>query len=124
MKVTLAFAAPDGFWQQALEVPEGTTAGQALARSDFARRFPEYTDHPPQLGVYGERCTAARVLKAADRVELYRPLVFDPTESRRRRAAHRRPATRTGPRPDAQAGSTAHLDAGQSFPKRQGRNDR
>jgi putative ubiquitin-RnfH superfamily antitoxin RatB of RatAB toxin-antitoxin module len=53
--------------------------------------------------VYGERCDARRVLREDDRVELYRPLVFDPLESRRRRAAHRqdaaqRPARSGAPR--------------------------
>lgn len=90
MKIKIAFAAPTRLWQQVLEVPAGTTAGQALALSDFARAFPEYTDHMPTLGVYGERCNPARVLRAGDRVELCRPLVFDPVESRRRRASHKK----------------------------------
>ena len=75
----------------------------ALALSGFAAEFPEFTDHPPATGVYGERCDARRVLREDDRVELYRPLVFDPLESRRRRAAHRqdaaqRPARSGAPR--------------------------
>ncbi len=90
MNVRIAFAAADRFWQQQLDVPEGTTAGDALALSDFAREFPEYTDHWPALGVFGERCEATRILREGDRVELYRPLVFDPVESRRRRGAHRK----------------------------------
>jgi len=94
LRIHLAFAAPTRLWQQTLDVPEGTTVGQALALSSFAREFPEFTDHPPALGVYGERCDARRMLREDDRVELYRPLVFDPLESRRRRAAHRRESGR------------------------------
>lgn len=94
MQVTIAFAAPAGVWQQCLQVPEGTTAGEALRLSGFAREFPEFTDHPLALGVYGERCAPSRVLREADRVELYRPLVYDPQESRRRRAAHRKGGAR------------------------------
>jgi putative ubiquitin-RnfH superfamily antitoxin RatB of RatAB toxin-antitoxin module len=90
MQVTIAFAAPAGLWRRTLQVPEGTTAGEALSLSGFAREFPEFTDHPLVLGVYGERCEPSRVLRDADRVELYRPLVFDPQESRRRRALHRK----------------------------------
>lgn len=90
MHVHIAFAAPTRIWQQSLDVPDGTTAGQAVAISGFAREFPEFTDHPPAMGVYGERCDPGRVLRENDRVELYRPLVFDPLESRRRRARHRR----------------------------------
>ncbi len=97
MQVQIAFAAPTRIWRQTLEVAAGTTVGQALAQSGFAQAFPEFTDQPLALGVYGERCDAGRVLQPGERVELYRPLVFDPLESRRRRAGHRRgkrPATR------------------------------
>jgi len=90
MRVKIAFAAPTGVWQQALEMPDGSTAGQALAASEFARRFSEYTDQPLAMGVYGERCDAARVLREGDRLELCRSLVFDPMVSRRRRAEHRK----------------------------------
>ncbi|CAM5180399.1 hypothetical protein CDEF62S_05250 [Castellaniella defragrans] len=93
MRVKIAFAAPTGVWQQALDVPDGATAGEALAASEFARQFPEYTDGPLAMGVYGERCDAGRVLREGDRLELYRPLVFDPLASQRRRAAHRRDKT-------------------------------
>jgi putative ubiquitin-RnfH superfamily antitoxin RatB of RatAB toxin-antitoxin module len=94
VRVHIAFAAPTRLWRRTLDVPEGTTVGQALALSGFAEEFPEFTDHPPAMGVYGERCDARRVLREDDRVELYRPLVFDPLESRRRRAAHRQDAGR------------------------------
>jgi putative ubiquitin-RnfH superfamily antitoxin RatB of RatAB toxin-antitoxin module len=92
LRVHIAFAAPTHLWQQTLEVPDDTTVGQALALSRFAAEFPEFTDHPPATGVYGERCDAGRMLREGDRIELYRPLVFDPLESRRRRAAHRQGA--------------------------------
>jgi len=90
MQVTIAFAAPSGLWRQQLQVPADTTVGEALSLSAFAREFPEFTDHLPVLGVYGERCERSRLLHDGDRVELYRPLVFDPQESRRRRALHRK----------------------------------
>jgi putative ubiquitin-RnfH superfamily antitoxin RatB of RatAB toxin-antitoxin module len=40
--------------------------------------------------VYGRACAPDHVLQDGDRLEIYRPLDFDPQESRRRRAAHRR----------------------------------
>jgi len=101
LKVHIAFAAPTRLWRRTLDVPEGSTVGQALALSGFAAEFPEFTDHPPATGVYGERCDERRVLREQDRVELYRPLVFDPLESRRRRAAHRRETARRAARPGA-----------------------
>jgi putative ubiquitin-RnfH superfamily antitoxin RatB of RatAB toxin-antitoxin module len=90
MRISIAFAAPTSLWRQTLDLPEGSTVGQAIAASGFSRVFPEFTDHLPDVGVYGERCALGRVLNDQDRVELYRPLVFDPLASRRRRAEHRR----------------------------------
>ena len=89
MRIEVVFAAPTRLWRQALDVPADTTAAQAVAKSGFAQEFPEFTDQSLSMGVYGERCDPQRILQDADRVELCRPLVFDPLESRRRRAAHR-----------------------------------
>src|SRR3546814_10501406 len=52
--------------------------------------FPSTWCFRSKVGVYGQECTLDRVLTDGDRVEIYRPLVFDPMESRRRRALHRK----------------------------------
>ncbi|MGB6241210.1 MAG: RnfH family protein [Castellaniella sp.] len=90
MRVHLAFAAPTRLWRLTLDVPDGATVEQAIALGGFAQEFPEFTDRDLSTAIYGERCDPQRVLQEGDRVELCRPLVFDPLESRRRRAAHRR----------------------------------
>ncbi len=89
MRVSLVFAAPAGLWREELDLPPGATVAEAVARSSFARRHPEYADPMPPLGIHGERCGPERMLREGDRIEVYRPLVFDPLESRRRRAAHK-----------------------------------
>lgn len=89
MQIEILFTAPDQVWRQMLELPEGSTAADALAACDFARLFPEYANPAPPIGIYGERCAPGRALMPDDRVEIYRPLVFDPLESRRRRVRHK-----------------------------------
>ena len=42
-----------------------------------------------QVGIFGKKKTPDSVLRDGDRVELYRPLLADPKESRRRRASAR-----------------------------------
>lgn len=42
-----------------------------------------------QVGIFGKKKTPDTVLRDGDRVELYRPLLADPKESRRRRASTR-----------------------------------
>ena len=40
-----------------------------------------------RLGIYGKLKTLDTVLREGDRVEIYRPLMADPKDARRRRAA-------------------------------------
>jgi putative ubiquitin-RnfH superfamily antitoxin RatB of RatAB toxin-antitoxin module len=39
-----------------------------------------------QLGIFGRRVPSSQPLRDGDRVEIYRPLILDPKEARRRRA--------------------------------------
>ncbi|WP_334323110.1 RnfH family protein [Gilliamella apicola] len=39
------------------------------------------------IGIYGKRCNLNDLVKNGDRIEIYRPLINDPKEIRRRRAA-------------------------------------
>ncbi|MEO6986863.1 MAG: RnfH family protein [Paralcaligenes sp.] len=90
VRVLLIYASPDRIWRQSLCVPTGTTAGMALAYSQFAQEFPNYPLDQVALGIYGQVCLPDRGLVDGDRLEVYRSLVFDPLESRRRRAEHRK----------------------------------
>lgn len=95
VRVSLVYAKPGFVWRCKLRLPPGATVGQALGASGFARLFPGYGD-TVSCGIFGESCSESRVLTDGDRIEIYRSLVFDPMESRRRRAAHRqaRPSAR------------------------------
>jgi hypothetical protein len=85
----VVFAQPDTIWRKTLQVPMGTTARQALDQSGFAQAFPEEMQQLGAMGVFGQRCQDGYILADGDRLELYRPLQFDPKESRRRRAMHK-----------------------------------
>jgi putative ubiquitin-RnfH superfamily antitoxin RatB of RatAB toxin-antitoxin module len=90
LRVHLVYASgPGQAWTQTLDLPPGSTLAQAVSASGFAQRFPGYDLACLQAGIYGQRCEPERELADGDRVEIYRPLVFDPMESRRRRAQHR-----------------------------------
>ena len=53
------------------------------------QRFPEIDLTINKVGVFGRLCKLDQVLKTGDRVEIYRPLLVDPKEMRRTRAAKR-----------------------------------
>jgi putative ubiquitin-RnfH superfamily antitoxin RatB of RatAB toxin-antitoxin module len=64
-----------------LELPEGATVQDALAKAGIVAR---------SAGIFGEQVAPGTRLREGDRVEVYRPLSIDPKEARRRRAVRRR----------------------------------
>ncbi len=70
-----------------LTVSPGTSARKAALLSQLDRMFPELALSTVPLGVYGERVSDDYIVVEGDRLELYRPLLLDPMEARRRRAA-------------------------------------
>lgn len=87
--VELVYALPDTVWRKQVALPVGATAFEAVQSSGVLSDFPELDSGHLTLGIFGRLCTQQHVLRDGDRVEIYRPLVFDPMESRRRRQQHR-----------------------------------
>jgi len=68
-----------------LSMAEGSTVAEALQRSGVLDRHPGLQSGGFVLGVWGRRCDPQQPLRDRDRVEIYRGLVVDPKEARRRR---------------------------------------
>ena len=91
--VEVAYALPDKQVLKVLSVPVGTSALEAVQQSGVLDTFPEIDIENAQMGIFsqvlgtkGLEAPTDYKLKARDRVELYRPLIADPKEVRRRRA--------------------------------------
>ena len=86
-EVEVAFARPDQ--QLIVKVPahKGITLREAIDRSGILQHFPEIDLAVNKVGIFGKAATLDTVLQSGDRVEIYRPLIADPKESRRKRAA-------------------------------------
>lgn len=89
MHVEVIYASANDVWHRKLSVNEGDTVKHALVASGLLEHYPEL--HVPSLkvGIFGRICSLEQVLAPGDRIEVYRPLVYNPMESRRRRASHR-----------------------------------
>lgn len=83
--VEVAYATPDTQLIVAVRVPAGTTAAKAVERSGIRIRFPEIGAEPP-LGIFSRKVPPDQALVDGDRVEIYRPLLADPKEVRRKQA--------------------------------------
>ncbi len=89
LQISIVYAEVDHVWHKNLTLPAGATVQFALMRSGFFEAFPQWSPDTVAVGIYGKRCTLEHVLRDHDRIEVYRPLVYDPMESRRRRARHK-----------------------------------
>lgn len=85
--VELVYAALDRQLLRAVKVPAGSTVEQALSLSGVASEFPELDLAHCPVGIFGKAVKRARALQEGDRIEIYRPLLADPMEVRRLRAA-------------------------------------
>lgn len=86
IRIEVVYALPGEQALVALEVPAGTTVGDAIARSGLDRRF---AIGAARAGIYGRVVSAATALQDGDRVEIYRPLIADPKAARRQRAGRK-----------------------------------
>src|SRR5690625_3797791 len=92
IRVEVAHALPERQKIIALEVEEGCTVYEAAERSGIQQQFPGLDLATSRMGVFGKVVAKPRetVLAGGDRVEIYRPLLIDPKQVRRQRAADAR----------------------------------
>lgn len=68
------------------QLPAGTTAAEAVKACGMLEKYPEIDLATNKLGIFGKLTKPDTVLRDKDRVEIYRPLIADPKEVRRKRA--------------------------------------
>ena len=87
IRVEVAYALPERQAILALEVAAGTTALEAAQRSGITDKFEGIDLDNAKMGIFGKVVSPQQVLQEGDRVEIYRPLIADPKEVRKARAA-------------------------------------
>ena len=87
--VCVCYAMPRQVWQVSIRLAYDSTIAQAITKSKFLENFREFELAGLSVGVFGKSAPLSYPLKNGDRVEIYRQLIFDPKQSRRRRALHR-----------------------------------
>ncbi len=84
--VEVVLAMPERQELIALEVISGSTLADAIAQSGVIEMFEGFELDTTKVGIFGLKASPDQVLCEGDRVEIYRPLIADPKESRRQRA--------------------------------------
>jgi len=87
IRVTVCYATARDEFLRPLEVAPGTTIGAAIEMSGVLEAHPEINLSTQPVGIYARKKSLDTELRERDRIEIYRPLVADPKDSRRKRAA-------------------------------------
>jgi len=86
IEVQVAYAALTRQAVKTLTLPAGSNVEQAIRASGLLDEFPEIELTEQRVGVFGEFVRLDECLHGGERVEIYRVLITDPKEARRRRA--------------------------------------
>ena len=85
--VEVAYALPHEQLIIPITMPPEVNAEAAIAASGILDKFPEIDLSVNQIGIFGKLSKLDAPLRNLDRIEIYRPLIADPKEVRKQRAA-------------------------------------
>jgi putative ubiquitin-RnfH superfamily antitoxin RatB of RatAB toxin-antitoxin module len=85
--IEVAYALPQKQIIIPIKIKSGATAEEAINASGIIKKFPEIDLKINQIGIFGKLTQLDHVMRERDRIEIYRPLIADPKEIRRQRAA-------------------------------------
>lgn len=85
--VEVAYALPKMQEVLSVKVKPGATVSQAIEQSGILADFPEIDLASAKVGIFGKQAKLDAALRDKDRIEIYRPLIADPKEIRKKRAA-------------------------------------
>ncbi len=88
MNIEVCYALADRQELVSVKLPDGATVMQAVEASGLLQKYPEIDPGGVnKLGIFAKLSKPDAVLRDRDRVEIYRPLIADPKEVRRQKAA-------------------------------------
>lgn len=85
--VEVVYALPHEQLKLSLQVPANASVVEVVSQSGLLSSYPEIDLTTAVFGIFGRVCKPDTPVQEGDRVEIYRPLIADPKEARKRRAA-------------------------------------
>jgi hypothetical protein len=86
ISIEVAYALPHEQVILQLDVATDCLVEDAIKRSGILERYPEIDLASNKVGIFGKMCKLNATLVNKDRIEIYRELIADPKESRRKKA--------------------------------------
>lgn len=87
IEIEVVYGLPNKQILLSLPVPVGCTIEEGIKLSGINKHFPEIIISEAKVGIFSHPETLSTVVKEGDRIEIYRPLIADPKEMRKLRAA-------------------------------------
>jgi len=86
IRVEVAYALPEKQYLQRVTLSEGATVEEAINASGLLELRSDIDLAKNKVGIFSRPAKLADAVQDGDRVEIYRPLIADPKELRRKRA--------------------------------------
>jgi uncharacterized protein len=87
INIEVCFALADKQIAVPVKVHPGATMAEAIQMSKILQECAGIDLEKNRVGIFGKVAKLDTVLRDGDRVEIYRPLIADPKDARRKRAA-------------------------------------
>ena len=85
LEIEVVYGLPGKQVLKKMNVQNGCTAREAVCQSGLDEIFSELDLQIAPLGIFGKSVKSETLLRDKDRIEIYRPLLIDPKEARRKR---------------------------------------
>lgn len=85
LEIEIVYGLPGKQVLKKMNVQNGCTAREAVCQSGLDEIFSELDLQTALLGIFGKSVKDETLLRDKDRIEIYRPLLIDPKEARRKR---------------------------------------
>lgn len=86
INVEVVYAYPDKFFLKKLQVPQNTTIQNIILLSGILEKYTEIDLQENKVGIFSRPAKLNETVDDGDRIEIYRPLIADPKEIRRKKA--------------------------------------
>jgi putative ubiquitin-RnfH superfamily antitoxin RatB of RatAB toxin-antitoxin module len=86
LRIQVCYARPECQFLREVIVRGGATIAEAIYAPEIVKELNDVDLARCKVGIYGKIKTLETTLRDGDRIEIYRPLLADPKETRRRRA--------------------------------------
>ncbi|NHB98064.1 RnfH family protein [Photorhabdus stackebrandtii] len=86
INIEVVYALPERQYLRTVKLSQGATVEQAIIASGLLTLRNDIDLQKNKVGIYSRPAKLTDILEEGDRVEIYRPLLADPKEMRRKRA--------------------------------------